>query len=261
MTTLEQKDIFRQMPRDFTLGTYELLLDAMEGYDVLTVRRYLEERPEKGFIILRHDVDRFPNNAVRMARLEASRDIHSTYYFRVGNRIDEKPIKEISSLGHEIGYHYEVLSKVNGDYEKAIKLFEDELKRLRAISEIKTMSMHGKPLSKWDNSLLWSKYLFGQYGIIGDGTISIKNIPYFTDAGRSWDGSNNIRDHPKNEQNNISVKDTYQIIKQIKEQYHETHYLNTHPERWVRGNYEFVTSLFLDSVINIGKKILHGKYK
>ena len=38
---------------------------------------------------------------------------------------------KIHDLGHEIGYHYEVLSKANGDYEKAMKLFEQELSEFR----------------------------------------------------------------------------------------------------------------------------------
>ena len=34
-------------------------------------------------------------------------------------------------LGHEVGYHYEVLSKAKGDYEKAIQMFEQELNEFR----------------------------------------------------------------------------------------------------------------------------------
>ena len=45
----------------------------------------------------------------------------------------------IHDLGHEVGYHYEVLSKANGDYEKAVELFEQELSEFRKIIDVKTI--------------------------------------------------------------------------------------------------------------------------
>ena len=38
---------------------------------------------------------------------------------------------------NEVGYHYEVLSKARGDYEKAIELFENELIEFRKICDVK----------------------------------------------------------------------------------------------------------------------------
>ena len=55
---------------------------------------------------------------------------------------------KIPDLGHEVGYHYEVLSKANGNYERAIKLFEQELSKFRKIVDVKTICMHGSPLSR-----------------------------------------------------------------------------------------------------------------
>jgi len=251
---LEQTRRTQEAPRDFTLDTYRLLLDAMESYDVLTVRRYLEDRPKTGFIILRHDVDRFPKNALRMARLEASRGVCSTYYFRVSKKINEGAIRKISELGHEVGYHYEVLSKADGDYDRALHLFESELERLRLICEVNTISMHGRPLSRWDNSLLWAEHSFEQYGIIGDGMLSISGVPYFTDAGRSWDRSNNIRDHLNYEQDNRRVENTFQLIDHIKKKEDASYYLNIHPERWTNSAIAYYSSLIFDKLANFLKK-------
>lgn len=245
--------------QDFTLQTYNILLDAISNYQVITVRQYLEKKPQTGFVILRHDVDRFPKNALRMAKLEASRDIYSTYYFRVGRQVDEKIIREIAQMGHEIGYHYEVLSKADGDNIRAIELFEAELERLRAICDVKTISMHGKPLSEWDNSLLWAECSFEPYGIIGDGKLSISDVPYFTDAGRSWDGSNSIRDHPSDEQNYIKVENTFQLINLIKSHYHDSYYLNIHPERWADSTIERYASFTFDNLANIIKNSLMSR--
>ena len=49
---------------------------------------------------------------------------------------------------NEVGYHYEVLSKAKGDYEKAVELFEQELKEFRKIVDVKTICMHGSLLSR-----------------------------------------------------------------------------------------------------------------
>ena len=82
-------------------------------------------------------------------------------------------IRKIRDLGHEIGYHYEVLSKTNGDYAKAIALFSEELEEFRKICPVKTICMHGSPLSKYNNRDLWEKYDYHTYGISGRGFFNI----------------------------------------------------------------------------------------
>jgi hypothetical protein len=73
--------------RDFTLEKYSELLDAIKkGYTTATVEQFLKGEYKEPVIILRHDVDKFPPRAVRMANLEKSKGISSTYYFRWGSR-------------------------------------------------------------------------------------------------------------------------------------------------------------------------------
>jgi hypothetical protein len=241
---------------DFTLDTYRLFLDSLDEYYKVTVNDYLKKLPSTDFIILRHDVDRLLNNALQMARLESEKNIHSTYYFRVGKRLNLDIVKRINKLGHEIGYHYEVLSKANGDYDLAIRLFEKELELLRSVCEVKTISMHGKPISKWDNNLIWDKYAFESFGIIGDCSRSIRGIPYFTDTGRSWGGNNNIRDLPMDNKDLYKVKDTYQLIKLIKSKHHKSFFLNIHPERWSNSYLFWLGRLFLDWSMNLTKRVI-----
>jgi len=56
---------------DFTLTTYSGLLKALQksGYSFQTVEQFITEPLDK-VVIMRHDVDRLPGNALRMARLE-----------------------------------------------------------------------------------------------------------------------------------------------------------------------------------------------
>ncbi|MDA3884539.1 MAG: polysaccharide deacetylase, partial [Candidatus Delongbacteria bacterium] len=52
------------------------------------------------FVIIRHDVDRKPKNALKMAELENELGIRSTYYFRhKKHTFFPKIIKQIQSLG------------------------------------------------------------------------------------------------------------------------------------------------------------------
>ena len=101
--------------RDFTLSRYKDLCLALldTGYTPLTVYSYLEGQKNNKLVVLRHDIDRKPKNALRMAELEHELGNQSTYYFRLPYTFKPDIIGKIHDLGHEVGYHYEVLSKAN----------------------------------------------------------------------------------------------------------------------------------------------------
>ena len=103
--------------RDFTLDRYKELCLALldSGYTPLTVYSYLKEQKKKNnkLVVLRHDIDRKPKNALRMAELEHELGIQSTYYFRVPYTFKPEIMGKIRDLENEVGYHYEVLSKAN----------------------------------------------------------------------------------------------------------------------------------------------------
>jgi hypothetical protein len=167
------------MTRDFTIEKYEELCESMidSGYEIFTVKSYLQRHPASGFVILRHDVDSRPWMALKMAELESRLGINSTYYFRYTRNIfDPEIIKQIEDRGHEIGYHYEVLSKAGGNYEEAINLFKFELNEFKKICDINTICMHGSVLSKYDNKKLWNIYSFRDLDIDGEAYLSTEPI-------------------------------------------------------------------------------------
>ena len=131
---------------DFTLKTYTKLVDALinAGYEFITFEQYCNGiRPHK-FIIMRHDVDELAKNAVKLATIENSRGIRATYFFRIVPQSNVKEvIDKIVSLNHEIGYHYEDLSIHNGNYQKAIESFKENLTYFRTYYPVKTVCMHG----------------------------------------------------------------------------------------------------------------------
>ena len=191
-----------------------------------------------------------------MANLEHELGFTSTYYFRYPYTFDQIVIKEISSLGHEIGYHYEVLSKTNGNLEKAIDLFNIELNKFREITEITTICPHGKP-SRYYQGDLWKNYDFKEFGIIGEAYSSFnKELLYFSDTGRTWrERGFHIND------NKFKIGSTDKLINLIESNMGNL-YILAHPERWAFDNLDWITMFFTDMTINAGKILLRAaKYR
>jgi hypothetical protein len=148
------------MSLDFTISIYNKLLKQLinAGYDFQTFQNFTATPKEKT-ILLRHDVDARKLHSLKFAQIQHKQGIVGTYYFRmIPQSFDEEVVKEITGMGHEIGYHYEDMDFAKGDPHKAIKLFEEHLAKLREVGEVKTICMHGSPLSKYDNRDLWKHY-------------------------------------------------------------------------------------------------------
>ncbi|MCF8011600.1 MAG: hypothetical protein K9L17_08870 [Clostridiales bacterium] len=208
-------------------------------------------------MIIRHDVDRQPKNALKMAKLENLLGICSTYYFRYPKTYNLDIIKTVNSLGHEVGYHYEVLDKAKGDYDKAIKIFENELKVLREDFDIKTICMHGNPLTKWDGKDLWNYYNYRDFGIIGEAFLSCKTVSfYFTDTGRSWCSKLNMKDNFELGKECLKVCSSLDLIQLLQSCRTNKNYITVHPERWSNNLIYWTTALARDVIFNTGKKIL-----
>ena len=177
---------------DFTIATYRLLVKAFldKGFRIVTVRNFIEgECPEK-VIALRHDVDEQPQNALKMAEVEHELGVFATYYFRRVPKSDHPDIiRQIAAMGHEIGYHYEDLSKTEGDMGRALHSFKANLDYFRQYYPVKTVCMHGSSSSKYDNRDIWSHAALSDFGLIGEPYLSIDfdKVFYLTDTGYAWD--------------------------------------------------------------------------
>jgi hypothetical protein len=249
---------------DFTLEKYRQLCTALlaSGYQVCTVVQYLSRTGRNGkTAVLRHDVDRKPGNALRMAILEQSLGIISTYYFRMNKSVFKRDmIKTIAGMGHEIGYHYEALDKAKGNYEKAIKIFERELAEFRKVADVKTICMHGNPLTKWDNRDLWSKYDFRSFGLVGEAYLSFSSITYLSDTGRTWSSKYKVKDRLPSacndgEADTAIVDSTDDCIALIKRSEINALYLLVHPERWSYNMIDWTTYFILDTGVTLAKRI------
>lgn len=253
--------------RDFTLTKYESLLQAIKktNYSTCTVYDFLKNEPEN-CIILRHDVDRAVNRNLAMAKLEHRYGIKSTYYFRhIEETFKPEIIRQMARMGHEIGFHYEVMDKANGDMDRAIEIFKKELEDLRKaaekVTEINTVCMHGNPLKPWSNRDLWKKYDFRDFGLIGEPYLSIdyNKVFYLTDTGRTW-ADLKIRvkdtiDNPgANEKSDLrSISSTDDVIRLIQTEKISQICLLVHPNRWCEDLGGWTKELLFQNVKNVGK--------
>lgn len=256
------------IPLDFTVNKYKEFCNAISesGYSTLTVNDYFSKNKPHKFIILRHDVDIKPERALKISQVESEFNIKSTFYFRMIPGVFNPPIiKKIQELGHEIGFHYEVLDKVRGNYEKGIELFKQELAELRKISDVKTICMHGYPLTPWKNSDLWKQYDFRQFGITGEAYLSIdyNDIFYLSDTGRAWDGEKyRIKDIIQNtKKKQFDIRITDDLIRFIKEGKIERICILSHPGQWTDNYFSWISTWITRNTKNIIKAYIIPKRK
>jgi hypothetical protein len=258
---LKDAHVFDQTLRDFTLAMYRNLLSSLrfQGYAFQTFAGFLQS-PKDRVVVLRHDVDRKCARALQKAELEKRLDICASYYFRVVKSSNQpEVIKKIAQLGHEIGYHYEDLTLSNGDFEDAIRSFANNLAYFRKFYPVSTICMHGSPLSKWDNKLLWGKYNYREFDISGEPyfDIDFTKVYYVTDTGRSWNNrSSSIRDKVDSGFA-FSIASSMDLIKLAQRgDLPDQLMINTHPERWTDAYAAWFWELIFQRAKNQVKSIV-----
>lgn len=247
---------------DFTLKTYGRLLALWrrEEIPVWGVKAWLERRPEHG-ILLRHDVDRRPDQAVTMAELEKEYGVLSTYYFRATRDVFRpEVIQRVYQAGHEVGYHYEDLARCRGNIEKAWQCFQDNLKRFRESVPVETLAMHGSPLWPWDNRDLWKTHDFRTLGCTAEAFLSVdySQMIYATDSGRTWaDTAANLRDRVPGAQP-VPFGSTDELIGYCRDHRDRLRLaLTVHPERWRATRGGWIAQWVWDKSVNGVKRGLH----
>ena len=251
---------------DFTITQYKKLLLNFQGsnYSIQTFEEFINN-PKSNSIILRHDVDKLPENSLHFARIQAEMGIKGSYYFRaVPQSWVDNIIKEIADLGHEVGYHYETMDTSKGNVDKAWDEFKHHLDKLRELVDVKTICMHGSPRSKFDNKAIWKKYDYRTLDIIGEPyyDVNFDKVFYLTDTGRRWDGwKTSVRDKVSQQEKwvkqGLVFHSTNDIIKAVEENSFPDQVMFTvHPQRWHDKRIPWFKELVMQNIKNQIKKIL-----
>ncbi|MBC8478863.1 MAG: hypothetical protein H8D46_00245, partial [FCB group bacterium] len=247
-----------------------------DGYRVFTLNDFFKSDPSGKVIKLRHDIDKNPGNAIPMDRLESRLNTSASYYCRnVKESFNPEAMSQIVNWGHELGYHYEdiylgeqELQKVHGsrfksaDYREelldlAVQSFERNLKKFREIAPIRTICMHGSPLYKLDNRLIWDRINYRDYDIVGEPyfDLDFKSLLYLTDTGRKWDGSAEVIRDKVSSGFSYQFHSTKDIIQACNDNIlPDKIMLNIHSQRWSNNPVTWTVELISQNLKNIIKK-------
>ena len=257
---------------DFTQRKYEAFCRCVfaSGYRTRPVRTVVARPPaslEERLLVLRHDVDRFPRYALDMARIEARYGLTATYYFRIPATFDPDLVRRVARLGHEVGLHYECLDKSRGDPGQAVMLLKRDLARFREVADLATASMHGNPLSSWDNRDLWQHVGFDEVGLAGEAYLSMdfQRVLYYSDTGRTWrEGVYNLKDvipaHMKQVRDKPVLRTTDDLMVFLRSDTRNLCLL-VHPNRWSCGPFDFLWSWTSDMAVNQAKRLIAATRK
>ena len=251
---------------DFTIEKYRELVLALKGarYELMRYDEYCGGKRAERMVVMRHDVDRQVERARRLAEVESEMRVGASYYFRekfIDDDSDE--IRYIESLGHEVGYHYEELVSEKGDTDKAYARFVRNVGELRQVADVRTITMHGSPMSKFDSKDMWRVYDYKKLGLIGEPQIDVdwSDMFYLTDTGRSWNGMSR-RDKVAERALAWKAKGwvyekTDDVIKALKEgSFPNCVMMTTHPQRWTDNMLEWMRELVMQRMKNIIKRFL-----
>lgn len=168
----------------FTYEWYCAFLDRLraDGYEV----RSFDDDLGDGDVVVRHDVDLSLEAALAMARIEAERDVQSTYCVLVTsplyNVLDAKwreHVKSIESLGHDVELHFSTHEYWRDGAQPTDAELERRVAEERAVLEtvtdepVETVSFHIPPEWVLDRTFdafrsTYEPAYFGEADYVGD---------------------------------------------------------------------------------------------
>jgi hypothetical protein len=230
----------------------------------------------KPFIIIKHDVEDKPEKALKISKIEHSFGITSTYYvhsFFLRNPKNVSILREIISLGHEVGYHYDVLDNNNGDKNNATQEFREALSCFADNGfTIKTVCPHGNPLKKRvgyssNKDFFLDTEIRKLFNNIVDVYITFpdildKDYLYITDAQYAYFYRDAKTTKTDATEKLFPLKGKDEIIKLIQDG--QSMIISTHPHRYFCFGYTALIRISLYKTAKLAAKMLYkvrwGKY-
>ena len=174
---------------EFTFRAYRNMLQLLReiGYEFFGYHDYAEH---PRCVILRHDIDNSPEKALALARLEAQQGVQATYFvllrtdfYNPASRQCAQVLREILSLGHEIGLHFdEVAYGRELTQEQTVDCIRRESEMLSALLDtaVTSVSMH-RPSQATLESDLQIPGMVNSYG-----KRFFREFKYLSDSRRHW---------------------------------------------------------------------------
>lgn len=173
---------------DFTIDKYRMLCEvAVKNYPIVTYRNIPWG---KRFLLWRHDLDLSLNRGLFLARIEHEFEFKATYflnphseYYNLAEASQHRIIKEIVSLGHDIGLHFDAgfFGEINeAELNNLVAREADYLSSLFKVYPV-AFSFHN-PV---DTTLRFEADTYG--GLVNCYSRRFKNkVPYCSDSNGYW---------------------------------------------------------------------------
>ena len=227
--------------------------DLSENYNCILANQILQQDDNKNWVVVKHDVETNVSKALIMAKIEDKYDIKATYYVQSSLLKDNKNIlKQISDLGHELTYHYDVLDANNGNYENAISEFRETLTIFKDMNcEVQTVCPHGNPIlirEGWSsNKDFFRKQEVSElFPNILDIVVHLplklkKDYLYISDASYGWKKISNVQDNDIFNSGDEVIVNLLDSLNQS----NECIVISTHPHRWQSSRIKILIKIFL----------------
>lgn len=175
---------------EFTYNGYRNLLSilAQHGYQIADYHNW-QDKPR--CVILRHDVDYDPEAALRLAELEHTSGVKSTYFFLVSSdfynafsKKNRELVHKIQELGHEIGLHFDEVAypQIAGNVDLVQERILQERQLLQTVAgrPATVVSMH-RPSKAVLDADLKIPGMINSYS-----NLFFKEFKYLSDSRRRW---------------------------------------------------------------------------
>jgi hypothetical protein len=176
------------MPCGFSLEHYkEMLSEIARGYEAMRFRDW-RAAGGKSRVFMRHDVDHSLRVAVEMARVEAEAGVPATYFvllhadlYSAATPRGAALIRELVSLGHEVGLHYDTdyYAVAGGDARAGLAADLDALGNIVG-SPVVSVCKHN-PLDSLPVGALEGMARFNAYS-----DPFMKDVKYISDSNMAW---------------------------------------------------------------------------
>lgn len=231
--------------------------------NTITIKEILDQ-PTQKWIAIKHDVETDVKKALILAKIEAKYNIKATYYIQA-DLLDEnyELLQEIASLGHEVTYHYDVLDANNGDFEKSIEEFQNNIIKFKKYGfKVETVCPHGNPVLNRDG---WSsnKDFFRNIKVVElfpailDMVVQLPKrvnykYTYVSDAGYGWKEIVNIGDNDIQNNGDIDIENYKELLKLVDAQ--ESVILSVHPHRWEKSRYKYLFNVYVFNILRFAAR-------
>jgi len=240
--------------------------EVSDKYNCIRVDEIPSQTLESDWVAIKHDVETNTRKALKIAQIENKYNIRATYYVQSYLLTDNADIlKEISDLGHEVSYHYDVLDSNNGNFEAAIEEFSDTISKFKSHGFlVNTVCPHGNPIMRregWHSNkdFFRNKRIVSLYPKIFDVVVHAReiiksNFLYISDAGYGWKLIGNVDENDINNIGDMDIHGLSAMLKLISN--NKKVIISSHPHRWSSNRSKFYSQIILFKFLKWSAKLV-----